>query len=234
MSTIALVGSGEYLEATRSVDEHLLELIDHGRVPRVVCLPTASSTEGEVVWRGWGTRGVAWFTSLGAEATTLDVIDRASADDADHAAAVAAADLVYLSGGQPTHLHRTLVGTRVWAAIEDLVARGGILAGCSAGAMIQGAEIAPLRGGSPTPGFGLLADTIVIPHFDEFPALVQPVVDRLVGRGTTVIGIDGGTALVRHVGALRAIGSGRVSIWGPRGYAAFTDSPIEPDWIGRT
>lgn len=234
-STIALVGSGEYLEACRDVDEHLLGLIDAaGRAPRVVCLPTASSLEGERVWRRWADDGAAWFAALGADAVGLPVIDRASADHPDHAAAVAEADLVYLSGGKPHHLRETLADTRTWAAVEAVLARGGVLAGCSAGAMVQGDHIAGLRSARSSPGFGLLPHAIVLPHFDEYPSMIGRAVRSLTGRGRTVVGVDGGTALVRHCDELRAVGGGSVTVWGPLGHAVYRDETLPHGAIGPT
>ena len=214
--TIALVGSGEYLEVCRPVDEHLLSLLDTGeRAPRVACLPTAAAKDGERVWRGWQERGVAHFTKLGAEAVAVDVIDRTTADDDEMVRDIAGADLVYLSGGKPALLHELLADTAAWAAILGVLDRGGVLAGCSAGAMVQGSQIAGLRGGKGSEGFGLLPNTIVLPHFDEYPSLAGDVVHRLIGRGRNVVGIDGATALVRHQGRFRAIGRGGVTVWGP-------------------
>jgi cyanophycinase len=222
--TIALVGSGEYLEVCRPVDEYLLSLLDTGeRAPRVACLPTAAAKDGERVWRGWQERGVAHFTSLGAETVAVDVIDRATADDDEMVRDIAGADLVYLSGGKPTLLHQLLDGTAAWAAILGVLDRGGVLAGCSAGAMVQGSHIAGLRGGAGSAGFGLLANTIVLPHFDEYPSLAGDVVNRLVGRDRDVVGVDGATALVRHHGRFRAVGRGSVTVWGPMGKARFHD-----------
>ncbi len=238
MVTIALVGSGEYLEACRDVDEHLLGLLasdgggspqDGGatRAPRVVCLPTASSTEGERVWRSWADRGVAWFAGLGADASAAHVVDRSSADDPVNADHIASADLVYLSGGKPTHLRETLHGSRAWAAVESVLARGGVLAGCSAGAMIQGERIAGLRSAATaTPGFGLLPGSIVLPHFDEYPSMIATAVQRLVGKGLSVVGIDGGTALVRHDDRLHAVGRGSVTVWGPLGHGVYANEEL--------
>jgi cyanophycinase len=229
--TIALVGSGEYLERCRPVDEHLLSLLDVGdRSARVACLPTAAAKDGERVWRGWQERGVAHFTSLGAEAIAVDVVDRDTADDDAMVRAIAGADLVYLSGGKPTLLHQLLDGTAAWAAILGVLDRGGILAGCSAGAMVQGSHIAGLRGGAGSPGFGLLPDTIVLPHFDEYPSLAGDVVHRLVGRGRNVVGIDGATALVRHQDRFRAVGPGRVTVWHGTEKATFHDEEL-PDGV---
>ena len=151
------------------------------------------------MWADWSRRGVAWFESLGADSVAVDVIDRDTADDPDLVADIESADLVYLSGGKPTLLHRILDGSAAWRAIEAVLARGGILAGCSAGAMVQGERIAGLRRASQaTPGFGLLPHAVVLPHFDEYPSMIGAAVSRLVGRGLSVVGVDGGTALVRH------------------------------------
>jgi cyanophycinase len=231
--TIALVGSGEYLEVCRPVDEHLLSLLDTGeRAPRVACLPTAAAKDGEHIWRGWQERGVAHFTSLGAEAVAVDVIDRRTADDEGMVRDIAGADLVYLSGGKPALLHELLEGTAAWAAILGVLDRGGVLAGCSAGAMVQGSHIAGLRGGAGSPGFGLLPDAVVLPHFDEFPSLAGDVVRRLVGRGRNVVGIDGATALVRHQGRFRAVGRGGVTVWDAAGKRRFHDEALPEDALG--
>jgi cyanophycinase len=231
--TIALVGSGEYLEVCRPVDEHLLSLLDTGdRAPRVACLPTAAANDGERVWRGWQERGVAHFTGLGAEAVAVDVIDRRTADDDAMVRDIAGADLVYLSGGKPALLYQLLEGTSAWAAILGVLDRGGVLAGCSAGAMVQGSHIAGLRGGAGSPGFGLLKDTVVLPHFDEFPSLAGDVVRRLVGRGRNVVGIDGATALVRHDDLFQAVGRGSVTIWHEGKKTRFHDEDIPDDSLG--
>lgn len=239
--TIALVGAGEYLEDTRTVDEHLLGLLDTGgRTPVVACLPTAAASEGEPVWTRWSRQGAAWFAGLGCEAHAVDLVDAATAADPDLVARIEAADLVYLSGGKPLLLHELLVGTPAWKAILGVLDRGGILAGCSAGAMVQGEQIAPIRqGGSPIPGTALLPHAIVIPHFDEFPELFRAAAERLVastgsttGSGLSVVGIDGGTALVRHRDELRVVGSGSVTIWGPKGHDVYRDEVVPTDAIG--
>ena len=231
--TIALVGSGEYLERCRPVDEHLLSLLDLGdRAPRVACLPTAAAKDGEKVWRGWQDRGVAHFTKLGAETVAVDVIDRTTADDETMVRDIAGADLVYLSGGKPALLHELLDGTAAWAAILGVLDRGGILAGCSAGAMVQGSHIAGIRGGPGSTGFGLLPNTIVLPHFDEYPSLAGSVVHKLVGRGRDVVGIDGATALVRHQDRFRAVGQGSVTVWHGNERATFHDAELPVGLLG--
>ncbi len=208
MSRLAIVGSGEYLAPMAPVDRDLLALL--GPSPTVACVPTAAGKEGDEKIDDWMRRGVEHFTGLGCDARGVRVWDRASADSDDLAAAIEGADLVYLSGGSPSYLYDTLVSTRTWAAIERVVERGGLLAGCSAGAMIQGDRFAGgLRARS---GFGLWPGVQVIPHFDEIPSAVVRSMRALVGRRHTVVGVDGDTALVRDGDRYRVLG-GTVTIW---------------------
>ncbi len=191
------------------VDEQLLDLFD--TPPRVACLPTAAGTEGDVMIDDWMQRGVDHFTSLGVEADGVRVWDRATANDPDLAAGVGAADFVYLSGGKPGYLMSTLAGSRTWDAITDVIGRGGLLAGCSAGAMIQGERFA----GRPRAqrGFALWPGVQIIPHFDEIPSLVVSGMRRVVGSQLTVVGVNGNTALVKtNDGTYRVIGDG-VTVW---------------------
>ena len=108
---LALVGSGEYLPSIASVDRELIRRL--AAPVRVVCLPTTVGTEGDECIDYWSRLGVDHFTSLGVQAQALPVIDRASADDPALAAVVAQANFIYLSGGQPDYLHRTLDGSLV-------------------------------------------------------------------------------------------------------------------------
>ena len=202
----ALVGSGEYLPVMRPVDARLLEAAcANGRAPRVVCLPTAAGREGQGSWGRWMRMGEQHFRDLGAEALSLAVIDRDSADDPAHAQAVEAADLIYFSGGDPHYLHATLSGSRVWAAAGRARARGAVLAGCSAGAMILARELPNFRraGLGTLPAFGLVPVRAVLPHFDRWKAFQALMLAGLRARlvpGEILLGIDEETALVGRPG----------------------------------
>jgi cyanophycinase-like exopeptidase len=63
------------------------------------------------------------------------------ADDPALVARIAAANVVYLSGGKPGFLLNTLRGSHAWDAVHEVYARDRGLAGCSAGAMILGAKL---------------------------------------------------------------------------------------------
>lgn len=207
---LAIVGSGEYLSQMNEVDRQLIELFD--TPPRVVCLPTAAGREGDAMIDSWAQRGVDHFAGLGVEAESVRVWDRSSANDPALTERIAAADFVYLSGGNPGYLHRTLESTPAWDAILGVVGRGGLLAGCSAGAMIQGEAFTGLP--RPHDGFGLWPGIHIIPHFDEIPSAIVSAMRVAVGRKRTLVGVNGNTALVNRDGAYHVLGD-EVTVWTP-------------------
>lgn len=221
---LALVGSGEYLPVMESVDRELLNRLQE--TPRVVCLPTAAGQEGPERIDYWSRLGVAHFTRLEAKAEALPVIDRASANDEVFARAVAGANLVYLSGGKPNYLYETLRESLVWKAILKVLAGGGLLAGCSAGAMILGEKFFGFPGLKN--GFNFLPRVTVIPHYDEIPAYVIKSVRLLAGRDLTVVGIGCNTALVRSGEHYEVLGSGEVVVWNRTGKTPFTCGLVPP------
>lgn len=222
---LALVGSGEYLPPIVPVDR---ELINRLAAPlRVVCLPTAAGTEGPERIAYWSRLGVEHFTGLGVQVEALPVIDRASADDPALAASVGAANFVYLSGGKPDYLHRTLDGSLVWQAILGVLDRGGLLAGCSAGAMILGEKFFGFPGWKR--GFAFLPGATIVPHFEELPQHMLGVMRRIAGKNLTILGIEGNTALVRTGEQYEVLGSGGVTAWNGAGQTRYTAGSL-PSW----
>jgi len=209
--TIALVGSGEFTHATEGVDLALLE----GRPRRAVFLPTAAAPEGATTISYWVELGRTHYRHLDVDAVPLLVLNREDADREDLAAEVASAGLVYLSGGDPSFLATTLVGSRVGTAIEEAWRAGVSVAGCSAGAIALTEEVPDIRerGRPPSRGFGLVPNVVVMPHFDQLeqwmPGVTQWALDALPD-GKHLIGIEEDTALVGGPHQWRVIGRGRV------------------------
>jgi cyanophycinase len=162
--------------------------------PRVVCLPTAAGTEGKNRVRYWMDLGTEYYQSLGAKVISLPIIDAPGANNPEFAEEIEQSNFVYLSGGHPDHLHKVLSGSLAWQAIQKVYGRGGVLAGCSAGAMVLGKGF--LGFSRWHWGFGLLEDGIIVPHFDELPPLVVSGIKRFVKNGDTLFGIEGSTALI--------------------------------------
>lgn len=217
--TIALVGSGEFTPAMEAVDRALLLATGRTR-PRVVVLPTASWPDGEATFRRWGAQGEAHFTGLGAEVEPVMVRGAEDANDPAAVAAIGEADLVYLSGGKPGHLLETLVAGGMGAALRAAHARGAVIAGCSAGAMVlAGHQLRSVgRAFVRFPigwrnALGLVPGTIVIPHYDAFPEPLSAAIALAAPGDTLVLGIDEDTVLVGRDGAWQVHGRGRVTIW---------------------
>jgi cyanophycinase len=157
----------------------------------------------------------AWFAALGVEVEELPVYTRTSAGSAELAARAASAGLIYLTGGDPGLLARTLRGTRVWAAMVDAWLAGAALAGSSAGAMAL-CEWTLVMARWPhhherraVEALGLVPGTAVLPHFERMGSRWS-VDDR--PEGLTLLGIDERTAAVWTTEGWHAAGEGAVIV----------------------
>jgi cyanophycinase len=206
---LALVGSGEYLSPMEAVDRFLLGQLS--TEAHVVCLPTAAGTEGTVRINYWSDLGKTHFLKLGVDVEALPVIDPPSANAPEFAEKIQQANFIYFSGGKPDYLYRTMNGSLVWAAIMEVYNKGGVLAGCSAGAMIMGEQIPGFPGMKPA--FGLLPGVVIMPHFDEIPKGMINSLHILVRGEQTLLGIEGNTALVGGEDGYQVVGSGGVMVW---------------------
>src|SRR6476469_3198595 len=91
-------------------------------------------------WRG--TRGLK---AAGARnVVVLHTVDRATADDSAFASVLARAGGVWFEGGRQWHLVDSYAGTRTERGFHDVLARGGVVGGTSAGASILSSYL--LRG----------------------------------------------------------------------------------------
>jgi cyanophycinase-like exopeptidase len=164
---------------------------------------------------------VAAAAGIAARAEAVMVVDAASAASASLARRLAGADLVHLPGGDPGRLLDILDGSAAWHAILAAVARGAVLAGASAGAMVLAAWT--WTPGGWRRGLGLVPGLVVVPHAERvartgwagtFGARV-PVQAEPIGR----LGLDERTAILSEVGPdggrrWRVIGTGSAH-WSP-------------------
>lgn len=208
---VALVGSGEFLDVMRPIDEQLLE----GRPKRAAYLPTAAGPEGMERVRYWLDLAETHFQSMGVEPIPVPVVDRKDADRADLASLVDGAGLVYLSGGDPAYLASTLRASAVWQAILQAFGQGAALAGCSAGACALTGVVGSLRrlNQQIAKGLGVVPQLAVIPHFDRFSTWDPDIVERMITRtpkNLHIVGIDERTALVGGPKTFEVKGDGAV------------------------
>ncbi|HEX5415398.1 MAG TPA: Type 1 glutamine amidotransferase-like domain-containing protein [Chloroflexota bacterium] len=221
IGTVALVGAGEFLPAMEPVDRALLASL--AAPARVVVLPTASAPDGPGVPERWARMGAEHFTRLGAEVRPLRLLTREDAERADLAEQIAWANVVYLSGGKPRYLLDTLAGTPAWQEIRRVYESGGVVAGCSAGAMVLGGELVDVPQVWHTrPALGLVPGVLVIPHFDEARSWIANLLGAMP-HTATVVGVDGMTALVGHGGRYTASGRGGVTVITAGGKVRYLD-----------
>lgn len=204
---IALVGSGEYLPVMAQIEANLIS----GRGDKYVQIPTAAAQEGERSLNYWRDLGIAQAQRIGVQPVPLLITDRMKADDDEYVKQIEGAGLIYFSGGNPHYLANTLRDTKLWQAIHQAWLSGAALAGCSAGAMAIANHIPELRSFSKTttPGFALLPNVRVLPHFDR---MFMNIVSRIKhDKGLTILGIDENTALVGGLDEWEVQGVG--SVW---------------------
>ena len=130
---------------------------------------------------------------------------------------IGGASLIYFSGGNPKHLADTLKGTSLWEKIISEFKSGSSLAGCSAGAMMMGSDIAfpVLRKNHVSTGLALISKLAVLPHYDRYFGKIPNLVQNLMfnrNHEIRVIGIDENTALVRENGFWKCQGLGKVHV----------------------
>jgi cyanophycinase-like exopeptidase len=227
VTRLLLLGSGEFLPWAAAVERHALKAATGDG--SVAVLATASGTEGHAVFDGWGERGVAHYASLGISAVAVPVQTRSDALDAHNARRIDDVSMVFFSGGKPSYLASTVAETPVWEAVQRLLKRGGVFAGCSAGAMIAGAPGLrfPFRS-----GLGLLSQTAIGVHWD---ALARPGLNvlrefmvRRVPRGVQFLGIAEQTAITTDGDAWRVFGRGEVDERLRRRRTMFRDGDVIP------
>ena len=204
---LALVGGDEFRSGCESMDAAILAATGKPR-PMVLIVPTAAASENPA---RAADNGVRHFRSLGAEASPLMILDHEDATDAGIAAEVESADVVYLTGGSPSHLLDTLRGSLLLGSIHTMLERGGTLAGSSAGAMVMGSW---MRFREWRRTLGIAAGIATLPHHER--ADPDTVVEELRAAPddlSAVFGIDGRAGALSGPDGWTALGTGRVTVY---------------------
>ena len=224
MSPIALVGGNEFRRDDDPMDRVLVERLG-GLAAHIAILPTAATNENPYVA---GENGVRHFRRLGLRADKLMIVDDDSAADAALVGQIEDYAGLYFTSGDPVYLRDTLRGSKAWTAVQAVAARGGLVAGSSAGAMVLGAWLWRFDGW--TPGLGLVPGLAVLPHHATLSARWDaPAMAAALPAGVSLVGIDDATGLLLPEG--QVLGLGQVTVYGldgPRAYAAGSQVDILP------
>jgi cyanophycinase-like exopeptidase len=196
------------------MDEALLALAPGGPV---VVLPLASDPGSD--YSRTAQSAERYFSALGAQ-VVVPTDPRRDSSEAEQALAMAG--MVVLTGGSPRRLRDALVKTALDERVRECHARGALVMGSSAGAMVACATtLLPQWRGNPQagPGIGLLAGYVVVPHYDgkrggwvRAALAVEP----------TVLGIPECSGIMVEAGQLRAVGAEGSTIITAEGSADLT------------
>ena len=205
--SLALVGSGEYLPAMAEFEKSLLEDgIKNGKENIYIQIPTAAAQESTSRIEYWRDLGQKQAQVIGAKPLFLPIYTREDAQNMSFVNQISNSALIYMSGGDPHYLAKTLIDTPVWQAIVKNWQSGASLAGCSAGAMVLSSQIPNFRisRAQPTVGLNLIPNIRVIPHFNKFFKWIPESAAKLlmhVPDDSILIGIDELTAIVKRSGS---------------------------------
>ena len=205
--SLALVGSGEYLPAMAEFEKSLLEDgIKNGKENIYIQIPTAAAQESSSRIEYWRDLGQKQAQVIGAKPLFLPIYTREDAQNMSFVNQISNSALIYMSGGDPHYLAKTLIDTPIWQAIVKNWQSGASLAGCSAGAMVLSSQIPNFRlsRAQPTVGLNLIPNIRVIPHFNKFFKWIPESAAKLlmhVPDDSILIGIDELTAIVKRGGS---------------------------------
>ena len=212
---LALVGGDEFRPGCEELDRAMLAATGVER-PVVLVLPTAAAHQ---MPEKAATNGVGYFSGLGADARAMMVTGSEHANDAALVSDLDGADVLYMTGGDPGHLVRTLESSLLLEAMQNAHKRGLALAGSSAGAMAL-AEWTRRRGW--TRALGVAKGLAVLPHHEKAePSKVAEELQRTAPAGTTVLGIDSRTGCLGGPTEWTVHGPGSATVYAKEGWRRF-------------
>ncbi|MBT4864498.1 MAG: cyanophycinase [Planctomycetaceae bacterium] len=182
-----------------------------GKQAKIVVIPTA---RGEITDGNIKSLSEEWKKRGAKSVVVLHATDRKQADSNEFIKPLTEATGVWFGGGSQSRIADAYLGTAVEQALGNVLKRGGIIGGTSAGAAIMSRVM--IASGNPEAvvktGFDLLPGTVIDQHF-----LARKRKPRLLGvlkkRGGLVgVGIDEGTGLLVTGRRMRVVGESTVTI----------------------
>lgn len=144
----------------------------------------------------------------------LHTRSRERADDPEFSKVLDTATAVWFLGGNQNWVAQTYVHTKTEDRLHQVLARGGVIGGTSAGAAIMSRCM--IADGKSEPvlstGFGFLPGVIVDQHFRKRERLDRLMRAIQLRPGTVGVGVDEGTALVVRGRVMEVIGESDVSL----------------------
>lgn len=215
---LMVIGGAEDRERDKKI---LCKFIDlAGGLEKKIAVLTAATEFQEETWRAYDEA----FANLGVRhRIPVHASSRDEANDTGLAQEAAAADGIFITGGDQKRLLSVVGGTELDAALHHAFKqRGACIAGTSAGASAMSGHMLALGPTSETPekdsvhlaaGLGFLQRVVIDQHFSERRRLTRLLTVVAQNPYLFGIGIDEDTALVieRGVG-IEVVGEGAVTV----------------------
>jgi cyanophycinase len=220
--TLVIAGGGQLKDS--GIFEKFIELAG-GKDAKIVIVPTAGGNknrDGSIkvyqeddVLKAWHGRGLT-------HVTMLHTADPKVADTAEFARPLAEATGVWFDGGRQWNIVDSYANTRTYKGFHDVLARGGVIGGTSAGATIQGDFL--VRGAiegaqlmvAPEPehhqAFAFLRKSAIDQHINtrnRWDDLIPLIKDRPTLLG---IGLSEATAIIVRGDRFEVIGAWKVAV----------------------
>jgi len=219
----------------RAADSLFISLLG-GPDAKVVFIPTAASSlrsDSGTIWNPDEEKNKEIFKQDLLKRFKLDNItvlhtrNHEEANTENFVAPLRDAKAVWISGGNPGRFMSIYQGTLLEKELKVFLQRGGIIAGESAGAIVQGSYT--LRGNPDKPvlmvegsekGLGLIQNVAINPHLSAQKRENELV--TIIDRYTYLlgIGIDDNTGFLIRDGIGEVFGSGRIAIYDNKKYKA--------------
>lgn len=204
---IALVGGDEFCLGCEDMDLRILGLTEVTN-PKVLIIPTAAAEENP---EKAVSNGIEYFRRLGARAEGLPVLNSKDAGNLELASYIGKTDVLYITGGNPEYLIKTLSRTIIIDEIINAIRNGIILVASSAGAMVLGTS---MYRGTWQNGLDILNGIAILPHHE----LINSINTRLILNSApneidTILGIDSKTAFFGIQHNWEVLGIGRVTLY---------------------
>ncbi|NNE65616.1 MAG: cyanophycinase [Pyrinomonadaceae bacterium] len=182
---------------------------------KIVVVPTAAGGDN------FGERSLEIFKKYGARnVTLLHTRDRKTANSEEFIKPLKEATAVWFGGGRQWRLVDAYSGTKAEEAFREVLERGGVVGGSSAGATIQGSFLArgdtrnnQIMSGDHKNGFGYIKNVAIDQHviarnrqFDMFDILKER--PELLG-----LGIDENTAIIVKKNEFEVVGENYVVVY---------------------
>jgi cyanophycinase len=222
---LVIVGGGPLPDGLMARFVELAGGAEHARLVFVPCLEEDEAPEKQSLIETWTRLAVK-------QASMLHTKDRQQADrDETFLAPLRTATGIWFGGGRQWNLADSYYGTQAHRLMKDVLKRGGVIGGSSAGASIQARYLARgtpigntriMAPGYERGGLGFLSGVAIDQHFSQRGR--QKDMTELVNRYPQLLGIglDEGTAIIVRKSEAEIVGKGQAHFYDRR-------RPVYPD-----